>query len=301
MSTFTSIVLIIGILALLALCVVAFKSRKRCELLCENNDREQWELRRQLQLAEKDAETQRSEKEQSNLLQTNFLELLSHEMRTPLHAVGNYASFIREDLSGTGQIAVLSQVTNLERHIGKLSRLIEQIEILAKLNHNNSEFAPVSFSLLVAGKAYLFKGISQENNIQFDWNPGTEELWIRGVESSLRVLLDNVLENALTACSQGGTITATLMAQPASVLLEIKDSGVGLAMEDLEKLFAPFSKTQSSMNDHRDGSGLGLYLCRQVVFRHGGKINLTSAGLGKGTTVTIELPRYWMNPPGGSI
>ncbi len=295
MLTIFLTLILIGLAAALG-----YQSRRlRAMITAERDTRHhvEWELRRRLNSIEVERDQCVREVIHLRTHQTQFLELLSHEFRTPLHALANYSAFLREDVDAGDQNGAHKQIAAIERHVGKLSRLIEQLEMLAKVNRDKEilKLAPVSISLLLSGKAYTFREIATDRNVVFHWKSTSEELWVRGDENYLRLVAQNLFDNALAASKPGGSIAMQLDAYPGSVKLTLIDDGVGIQPEDLVKLFEPFSKTRGSISDDRDGSGLGLHICRQIVELHGGQIVIQSEGTNAGVCAVVEIPRYIAN------
>ena len=106
----------------------------------------------------------------------------------------------------------------------------------------------------------------------------------------LEQVLTNMLENAIKYSPDGGTVWVTLRRDADRVRLTVRDEGIGLPEGADETIFRPFGRAANASERNLPGMGLGLHICRSIVERHGGQITATSAGEGRGTTFTIELP-----------
>jgi hypothetical protein len=113
---------------------------------------------------------------------------------------------------------------------------------------------------------------------------------VNGDPVRLQQVLTNLLANAIKFTPQRGRIDVHLEQKDSHVQLEIKDSGIGLAAEDLQHVFERFWQAGDKANRKGDGLGLGLAIARDLVQLHGGSIRAESAGKGQGTTFVVELP-----------
>jgi signal transduction histidine kinase len=132
------------------------------------------------------------------------------------------------------------------------------------------------------------------------------EISLRSPERPVRVRVDaervktivsNLISNAIKYSPSGGTIDCELTARLGIARVVVRDSGVGIAQEDLPILFTRFGRVSTSQTDHLPGTGLGLYLGRQLARLHGGEITVESAP-GKGSTFTLHLPVLTTQAPG---
>jgi signal transduction histidine kinase len=106
----------------------------------------------------------------------------------------------------------------------------------------------------------------------------------------LEQVLTNLLDNAQKYSPDGGTIALALWYAGEEVVLSVSDSGIGLPSDAADAIFHPFGRALNATSQNLPGMGLGLYICRNIVERHGGQIVAESAGEGQGTTFTVTLP-----------
>lgn len=109
-------------------------------------------------------------------------------------------------------------------------------------------------------------------------------------EGRIEQVLDNIVDNAIKYSPAGGTIAVALRAEGAGVAIAVRDVGIGLPVGALEVIFAPFARAENAATSNLPGMRLGLFICRNIVERHGGWIAASSAGEGAGTTFTCWLP-----------
>src|SRR6185295_5856722 len=111
-----------------------------------------------------------------------------------------------------------------------------------------------------------------------------------GDADRLEQVVSNLLENAIKYSPDGGPVRVELGQQNAEIVLAVRDEGIGLPGDTTETIFRPFGRAPNAAQRNLPGMGLGLYICRNIVERHGGRIVARSAGEGLGTTVEITLP-----------
>jgi signal transduction histidine kinase len=104
-------------------------------------------------------------------------------------------------------------------------------------------------------------------------------------------ILTNLLDNAVKYSPQGGELRVRLGPSDDGVLLQVHDDGIGLAAESVDAVFEPFGRAPNAARRHIPGMGLGLYICREIAQRHGGRIWAESSGEDRGTTFYLWLPR----------
>lgn len=248
--------------------------------------------------------------EESEQLKNHFLLTASHELRTPLTAIQGYLELL--SIHGT----TLSEKDRMRFTMSARRASEEVILLLGNVmdtSHMNQDEIDLTLSTLQLSRAVLPvldilepTIVRQDRNIEIRID---DTLYIRADDLRLRQVLLNVLGNALkytpikTPISIRAECVDTLATHipiPSSitlhdrfiVLLSISDQGDGVAPEDQERLFAKFIRLPNALKSRQRGSGLGLYLCRQLVEAMGGAIWVESTGVpGEGTTFFIALPR----------
>jgi len=110
-------------------------------------------------------------------------------------------------------------------------------------------------------------------------------------EDRLEQVITNIFDNAIKYSPRGGEIDVSLECDSLGVLLTVTDSGIGMTPSDLDSIFRPFGRAPNAVEGNFVGLGIGLFICRNIVERHGGRIWATSAGTGAGTTMQLWLRR----------
>ena len=117
----------------------------------------------------------------------------------------------------------------------------------------------------------------------------TEVPLIEGEQDRLAQLLDNLVSNAIKFTPAGGEVEIVLGSQNGDVSIEVSDTGIGLAQEEVAQLFTRFYRASSAVSAQIPGTGLGLYIAKAIVDAHGGRLSVNTSA-GKGTTFVVELP-----------
>jgi len=231
-------------------------------------------------------ESDRMEEERARL----FAEI-SHELRTPLTAVQGFAEAIRDGIVEDKMLQkkYIDMIYTQTLHV---TRLVDDIIALSRLESGNVTISKVPLDLVVLTQGVVMSMESmantKNNNIVFEKK--TEKALVAGDVDRMEQILRNLLKNAIKA-TENGTIKATVESLQDQVVLTIEDNGIGIAPEELPRIWDRFyrGKKQRSTNPEEEGSGLGLVIVKKLVQLQDGKIEVKSK-LGKGTTFRIFFP-----------
>ena len=232
-----------------------------------------------------------SEMHTLDIAKRDFISLASHQLRTPASGVKAFLSIL------------------LDGHAGTLSK--RQHDFIAKANESNNRQLEIIESLLSlasiqSGKIQLKKEVLDLRTIlnrsltdhhaalkakrqQLVISKSRKPLTLRADPTHIQMVIDNLLSNAIKYTPEKGRITLSSWATDTSAYIEVADTGIGIAKQDLPALFQRFSRLQNPASKTVEGSGLGLYLARSIVELHGGTITVRSQ-LGAGTRFRIKLP-----------
>jgi len=231
-------------------------------------------------------------------LKDEFLANMSHELRTPLNAILGMTEALQEEVFGSLNAQQIKALQTVESSSSHLLSLINDILDVAKIESGQFEpeyssvpLLPLCSSGLAFIKQQAFKkGIQLEIKV----SPNLPNLLVD--ERRIRQVLINLLSNAVKFTPSGGLITlkASLLpraedSQKNYLRLAVIDTGIGIASNNIKKLFQPFVQIDSKLNRQYTGTGLGLSLVKQIVELHGGEVGVTSE-LGVGSCFTIDLP-----------
>jgi PAS domain S-box-containing protein len=232
------------------------------------------------------------ELKEASRLKSEFLANMSHELRTPLNGIIGFSEFLVDEKPGavnTKQREYLNDILNSGRH---LLQLINDVLDLSKVEAGKMELLPETFSVsravheLCAAISPQAKG--KNITVQASTSPAVENVTLD--PQKFKQVLYNLLSNAVKFTDDGGSIEVTTMpCDPSQLRLQVRDSGIGIKREDLEKLFVEFQQLDSSASRRHQGTGLGLALSKKIIELQRGTITVESEP-GKGSTFTVLLP-----------
>ncbi|HWQ11212.1 MAG TPA: response regulator [Roseiflexaceae bacterium] len=234
-------------------------------------------------------------------LKDEFLASMSHELRTPLNAILGRAETLQEQLHGPLNERQMRSVRSIEESGRHLLELINDILDLSKIEAGKLELnrAPVAVgqlcqaSLRLVAEAAARKGISVSARIE----PGLTS--VPADERRLKQILVNLLSNAVKFTPEGGAVGLDVTGDPLAGQLRftVWDTGIGIAREDIGRLFRPFVQLDSSLSRQYNGTGLGLALVARMAELHGGCVSVESEP-GHGSRFVVTLP--WPGPLGAA-
>ena len=231
----------------------------------------------------------------ANRAKEDFLATLSHELRTPLNAMLGWTRLLR--MGKLDQTAAVRALETIERNAHVQEQLIADILDVSRivtgklrLELSPIELAPVIEAAIDAMRPTAeAKGLRLVRNIDFS---GT----VLGDPDRLQQVVWNLLANAIKFTASGG-ITVSLARQGPSAVITVEDSGEGIPDDLLPFIFDRFRQGDGSVTRPHGGLGLGLSIVRHIVELHGGKVQASSAGRGKGATFSVHLPLRAIQSP----
>lgn len=227
------------------------------------------------------------ELDQIENLRQEFVSNVSHEIQSPLTSIRGFAQALENDqLSPEEKRRYLSII---QAESARLSRITEDLLRLTSLESENAKFEPKSYRLdrqirdlvLSSEPQWFAKGIDMQVSL--------DEVSITADEDLLSQVWTNLIHNSIKFTPQGGKICVGLSQQSDQIQFRISDSGLGISVEDQERVFERFFKADKARTRSNGGSGLGLSIVKKIVEMHRGNIKLESQP-GEGTTFTIYLP-----------
>jgi len=215
---------------------------------------------------------------------------IAHEINNPLAIINESAGFMKQLISAPEMFnysqknALLMGIEKIEKSIKRASKITHQL--LGHVKKQDVQFSEVNLKALLYETLGLLTKEMEYKNIQIQWEIDKEKSVFWSDPYQIRQILMNLLNNAIHALENNGSITLSSWETDDDILLEIKDDGVGIAKENLGKIFDPFFTTKS----FDEGTGLGLFVVHKILSDLNGKIQVKST-LGKGTSFIIQLPK----------
>lgn len=226
-------------------------------------------------------------------LKDEFLANMSHELRTPLNTILGLAEALQEEVYGNlvaRQVRALNNIQESGRH---LLALINDVLDVSKVEAGKLtlEPGPVAVDSLCQSSVNFIAQVAIQKQLTVNVAVDPQVKLVFGDERRLKQILVNLLSNAVKFTPKGGTIGLDVVGLPAQDVVQfiVWDSGIGIAIEDMPRLFKPFVQLDSRLTRQHEGTGLGLTLVHRMVDLHGGSIAVTSE-VGQGSRFTVSLP-----------
>lgn len=225
-----------------------------------------------------------------DLAKTEFVTLASHQLRTPIAAVRWNLELLQatqRDLSPEQQLYYHKVNKNVER----LASLVNDFLHVSKLELGTFASSPkeVVLSSFIQNTLEEFDKSIKLKSLAIETSFEPEDLAAQFDPRLLRIILDNLVSNAIKYTKQGGTIRIGYRASGKELSLTVTDNGIGIPADELDNMFNRFYRASNAEKQHAEGTGLGLYIVKKAVKMMQGDVVVDSA-LGKGTTFTLRLP-----------
>jgi PAS domain S-box-containing protein len=227
---------------------------------------------------------------ESERVKSEFFALVSHELRTPLTAIMGYLELMRDEVELDAEARGFVDV--VDRNAERLLGLVGDVLFVTQLEAGRFELqaGPVAFGDVVQAAVEVARPRARAGEIELrtalDAVPP-----LLADRDRLHQLLDHLVSNALKFTPPGGEVEVALTRDRDAVVLTVRDTGIGIAEDEQERLFERFYRTSEATERAVAGAGLGLTVCKAIVEGHGGSIGVTSRA-GAGTTVRVVLPAH---------
>jgi PAS domain S-box-containing protein len=229
----------------------------------------------------------------ANRSKSEFLANMSHELRTPLNAIIGFAEIIKDQLFGpVGKDQYVEYAKDIHDSGGLLLSLINDILDMSKIEAGKRALveANIDMARLVRSVGVLVDSRAKLGKVKLIWDIPKDIPYLRGEERALKQILTNLLTNAIKFTPENGSVTLTAMVDDSgNMRIAVRDTGIGIAQEDIAVALAPFGQIESALSRKHQGTGLGLPLTKALVELHGGVLDLQSK-LGEGTVITLIFP-----------
>jgi PAS domain S-box-containing protein len=227
---------------------------------------------------------------EAHMRKDEFLATLAHELRNPLAPILNAAQFLRHRPAADG--TARSAVEIVERQARHMSRLVDDLLDVSRISRGKialrRQVLRLDLALEAAIEAVRPSIESAGHTLRVELQP---DVFVDGDLTRLSQVFGNLISNAVKYTPAGGVIAIRMEADDAAALVRVRDTGIGLPEDALERVFEMFAQIPTDQGRGQDGLGIGLHLARQLVTLHGGEIHAHSQGEGHGTEFIVRLPR----------
>lgn len=229
-------------------------------------------------------------------MKDEFISNISHELKTPLISIKGYGELLYDEKLGNLSSKQKESLQAIIRNADRLTRLINSILSMTKLHAGKVEFhlQPVDLDEIVTICKSDFKNIMEKKQIIFEKDMDKVSS-ITGEKDRIIEVVSNLLDNAIKFTSVGGRISIKARDEAKNVHISLSDSGIGIPANIIPNLFQRFYQVDASIKRKFGGTGIGLYIVKNIIDAFNGKIWIES-DVGKGTTVHILLPAHILLP-----
>ena len=229
--------------------------------------------------------------EDADRMKSAFLATMSHELRTPLNSIIGFTGILLQGLAGALNDEQKKQMTMVKHSARHLLDLINDVLDISKIEAGQLDVFPEPFDLdeLLRSAVETAMPLAEAKGIALRLETETASGEIVSDRRRVKQILTNLLSNAVKFTSEGG-VTLRCISGAETVTLEVEDTGIGIAPDDIDKLFVPFQQIDSGLTRAYEGTGLGLSICQRLTEKLGGTIEVESQPE-RGSRFIVTLPK----------
>lgn len=227
---------------------------------------------------------------EANRSKEDFMALLSHELRSPLSPIRNALDILRQMKTND---PIIEQAGNvIDRQVGVMVRLVDDLLDISRITKGKLRLTKEQTDLrvVVNAAAESTRAFIDARKHDFSVALPTKPVWVWADPARMEQVVVNLLNNAAKYSDMGGLIRLTVGQEGEEGVIRVRDNGVGIAPEQLAHVFELFTQVDGSLGRSYGGLGIGLALAHNFVEMHEGRLQASSAGLGKGSEFAIKLP-----------
>lgn len=226
---------------------------------------------------------------EQELARREFLTTVAHELRTPLMVASGYLQMMQKGIMHGDQLK--AGIETVGRNVQQIVALVNDILFLQEMDLVLPDFQAVDIQEVARTVIDRYASKAREHGVDLRLTPGPDLPPVMGDPKSLERALMALVDNAIKFSPQGGEVRVSLRREGERVLAAVEDRGIGIAPQNLPRIFDRFYHLERSGDDLFSGIGLGLAITRQVIKQHQGSLDVDSTP-GKGSTFTLTLKRW---------
>lgn len=224
-------------------------------------------------------------------LKNEFLSFATHQIRSPLTAIKGYASLLLEGDFGEMIDPVKNAVHTIFQSCQNLVIIVNEFLDISRIEQGRMKYDMIDFDVkkLCEDTLNELKPNIEKQGLTSSFSAEDKNFMWNGDQGKIKQVIGNLIDNSIKYTPHGG-ISIKVSIKDKNILIAISDTGIGINKEDIPKLFEKFSRTKEANKQNVIGTGLGLYVAKQMIEAHKGRVWVESKGSGLGSTFYIELP-----------
>lgn len=221
-----------------------------------------------------------------------FIDLASHQLRTPMTAVMTYAHMLHDGFGGELNARQLKLSTTIIQSSERMIKLVNDLLTITRAQNNDNTYKieQVSLEDLFAKIHTEVEPLIKKKKLKLAFDYAATEAVLDNDEGMLHEIFSNLIVNAIQYTPDNGSITVVTSLEDGSVITEVIDTGIGIPEDYIPEIFNQFSRAENAVETYPDGTGLGLYMIKLLLEKGGGTISCRST-IGKGTVFTVKIPQ----------
>ena len=229
-----------------------------------------------------------TERENAEQMRREFTANVSHELKTPLHTISGYAELMKAGIVKSDDVPNFA--SKIYGEAQRLSQLVEDILNLSHLDEGAEGMTRMEVDVYALCEATIRSLETEAEGAAVKMSLNGESGIINGIPQLLASIVYNLCDNAIKYNKEGGSVKVTVTDKDSEVIVSVKDTGIGIPQEHLDRIFERFYRVDKSHSKEVGGTGLGLSIVKHAVKIHDAKVDVTST-VGEGTTITVALPK----------
>jgi len=253
------------------------------------------ESREKIQLLATDLQKANDRLKELDKQKTEFVSFATHQLRAPLTAMKGYASLIIEGDLGVLSKPIRDAITRIYDSSNTLTNIVDDYLNISRIELGTMKylFDKVDLRELVDNVVGELKPNIEKSGLNFSTSfDQNKKYLVHADKDKFKQIVANLIDNSIKYTKSGSVVVSLnkkIEGETSKIIFSVKDTGIGIDPEVMPKLFTKFSRAENGNRQNIHGTGLGLYVAKQIVMAHGGKIWAESAGEGKGSTFFVEL------------